>query len=60
MVVVCIMVRMLAFYSDNPSLNPNEIYSFYSITCWNKNENKRKERSEMAHLKQLFKFYLGS
>ena len=27
------MVSMLAFYSDDPSSNPTEVYSFYSVNC---------------------------
>ena len=27
------VVSVLAFYSDDPSSNPAEVYSFYSVNC---------------------------
>ena len=35
------VVSLLAFYSDDPSPNPAEVYSFYS-KLFEKNENKQK------------------
>ena len=42
------VVSTLAFYSDDPSLNPAEVYSFFCNIIFEKNENKQKE----AHLKK--------
>ena len=37
------VVLVLAFYSDNPSLNPAETYSFFSVKfVFEKNEIKQK------------------
>ena len=37
------VVSVLALYSNDPSSNPAEAYSFYSKICVWKNENKQKE-----------------
>ena len=37
------VVSTLAFYSDDPSLNPAEVYSFFCNIVFEKNENKQKE-----------------
>ena len=37
------VVSVLAFYSDNPSLNSSEAYSFSVKFVFEKNENKQKE-----------------
>ena len=37
------MVSVLAFYSDIPSLNSADIYSFSVKFVFEKNENKQKE-----------------
>ena len=38
------VVSMLAFYSDDPSLNSAEAYSFFYLKfVFEKNENKQKE-----------------
>ena len=37
------MVSVVAFYSDDPSLNPAEAYSFSVKFVFEKNENKQKE-----------------
>ena len=34
---------MLAFYSDDPSSNPADVYSFSVKFVFEKNENKQKE-----------------
>ena len=39
------MVSVLTFYSDDPSSNPAETYSF----VFEKNENKHKKRPGLAH-----------
>ena len=45
------VVSVIAFYSDNPSSNPTEAYSFFCTICaWN-NENKQKEAG-VGHLKK--------
>ena len=33
------VVSMLGFYSDNPSLNPSEAYSFFCQICVWKQQN---------------------
>ena len=35
------VVCLLAFFSDNPSLNLAEVYSFYVEFVFGKNENKQ-------------------
>ena len=42
------MVSVLAFYSDDPSSNPAEAYSFSVKFVFEKNENKQK-RPGLAH-----------
>ena len=37
------VVIVLAFYSDDPSSNPAEAYSFFCKIVFEKNENKQKE-----------------
>ena len=37
------MVSVLALYSDDPSSNPAEVYSFFSDKLFEKKENKLKE-----------------
>ena len=34
------VVSVLAFYSDDPSSNPAEVYSLYSTKVFERNENK--------------------
>ena len=36
------MIGVLAFFSDNPSLNPADAYSFYVKFVYEKNEIKQK------------------
>ena len=43
------MVSVLVFYSDNPSSNPGEGYSFSEKIVFEKNKNKQKE----AHVNSL-------
>ena len=46
------VVSVLAFYSDDPSVNPAEAYSFF---CWIyvcKEKNKQNE-TKLAHLKKM-------
>ena len=45
------VVSVLAFYSDDPSLSPAEVYSFYSVNCLNRMKIKKK-RPGMDHLKK--------
>ena len=42
------LVSVLAFYSDNPSSNPANAYSFFVKFVFEKNENRRR----LAHLKK--------
>ena len=37
------MVSVLAFYSNDPSLIPAEVYNFFCKIVVEKNENKQKE-----------------
>ena len=37
------VVSVCAFYSDDPSSNPSEAYSFFCKIVFEKNENKQKE-----------------
>ena len=46
------VVSVLTFYSDDPSLNPAEAYSFFLLKCvLEKNENKQKEAGVGPFLK---------
>ena len=45
------VVIVLAFYSDDPSSNPAEAYSFFCKIVFEKNENKQNE----ARVDPLFK-----
>ena len=46
------MVGGFAFYSDDPRSNPDEVYSFYYVKLFEKNENKQKEaRDDQFHKK---------
>ena len=38
------VVSILAFYSDDPSSNPAEAYSFFCKLVFEKNKNKQKDR----------------
>ena len=38
-----LVVRVLAFYSDDPSSIPAEVYNFFCKIVVEKNENKQKE-----------------
>ena len=40
------MVSVLAFYSEDPSLNPAVVYSFFVRSEFEKNENKHKEAGD--------------
>ena len=37
------VVSVPTFYSDDPSLNPAEVYSFFCKSVFEKNKNKQKE-----------------
>ena len=39
------MVNVLAYYSDDPSSHLADIYSFYSVKLFGKNENKNKKEA---------------
>ena len=43
------MVSVLTFYSEDPSSNPAEAYSFFCNIVFEKNENKQKKRPGLAH-----------
>ena len=45
------MVGMRAFYSDEPSSNPADAYSFYAKFVFEKNENKQKEAVDFTFKK---------
>ena len=40
------VVSVFAFYSDDPSLNPTEVYSFHSVKLFENNEHKQKEAGD--------------
>ena len=46
------MVSVLAFYSDDPSSNPADAYSFSVQILFEKNENKQKEAGVGPFLKR--------
>ena len=46
------VVSVLAFYSDNPSSNPADAYSFSVQIVFEKNENKQKEAGVGPFLKK--------
>ena len=50
------MVSVPAIYSEDPSANPAEVYSFYSVNCLKRTEIIQK-RPGMAHQKQSFSMY---
>ena len=47
------MVSVLAFYSDDPSSNPADAYSFSVKFVYEKNENKQKEARIGPFLKKI-------
>ena len=48
------VVSVLAFYSDNPSLNPAEAYSSYFCKIlFEKNENKQKDAVVGSYIKHF-------
>ena len=46
------VVSVLAFYSDDPSLNPAEVYSFYSVNCLKRTKINEKEAGDGQYKKQ--------
>ena len=53
------VVRVLAFYSDNPSSNPAEAYSFLSVKfVFEKKENKQKEAGDGPFLTIPFNYLI--
>ena len=46
------MVSVLAFYSDDPSSIPAEVYNFFCKNIVEKNENKQKEAGVGPFLKK--------
>ena len=46
------MVSVLAFYSDDPSLNSAEVYSFYSVNCLKRTKIKQKEAENGTFFKK--------
>ena len=46
------MVCVLAFYSDDPSSNPAEVYSFYSVDCLKRTKNNQKEAGDGPFFKK--------
>ena len=46
------VVSVLAFYSDDPSLNSAEVYSFYSVNCLKRTKIKQKEAEDGTFLKK--------
>ena len=52
------MVRVLTFYSDDPSSIPPE-YSFYSIKLFEKYESKQKRSRELPMIKVTNDFFVN-
>ena len=50
------MVSVLAFYSDDPSSIPAEVYNFFCKIVVEKNENKQKEAGIGPFLKKTLSF----
>ena len=46
------VVSVLAFYSDNPSSNPAEVYNFSVKLLLKRTKIKTKKRPGLAHLKK--------
>ena len=46
------VVSVCAFYSDDPSSNPSEAYSFFCKIVFEKNENKQKEAGIITFFKK--------
>ena len=51
---VVVVVSVLAFYSDDPSLNPDEAYSFFLQNLGLKRKKIYKKRPRMANLKKQY------
>ena len=47
------VVSVLAFYSDDPSLNPADAYSFFVKFIFGKNENKLKRRGRVGQFFEI-------
>ena len=52
------MVSVLAFYSDNPSSNPAEVYNF-SVKLLLKRTKINKKRPGLAHFKKKVLLAIG-
>ena len=48
------MVSVLAFYSDDPSSIPAEVYNFFCKIVVEKNENKQKEAGVGPIFKKVY------
>ena len=51
-----LVVSVLAFYSDDPSSIPAEVYNFFCKIVVEKNENKQKKRPGLAQFKKKKNF----
>ena len=47
------VVSVLAFYSDDPSSNPAEVYNFFSVKLLLKRTKINKKEAGLAHFKNL-------
>ena len=54
------MVSVLAFYCDNPSLNPAVAYSFFVKFGFEKNENKQKDSGVGPFKKDTDQIYISA
>ena len=52
------MVSVLAFYSDDPSSIPAEVYNFFCKNIVEKNENKQKEAGVGPLLKKKIGYFI--
>ena len=52
------VVSVLAFYSDDPSSNPAEAYSFFCKIVFEKNKNEQKEAGLAHFFKRTFSLLL--
>ena len=51
------MVSVLALFSNDPSSNPADAYSFSIQFVFEKNENKNKKRPGLAHFLKMENLY---
>ena len=50
------VVSVITYFSDDPSSDPGEVYSFYSVKCL-KQTNVSEKEAGMAHLKKSVELF---